>query len=221
MSYGVKAITVHKKLRLDKRANSANWYARLTLENGKRSVLSTKTDDFDDAKERALEIYYETNARIKNGLPAQTRKFKHVAEHTIKRMQDALENGTGKLAYKNYISALRIWLIPYFGVTDIDKIDLKALTAFDAWRTGQNGKPFSQSGINNHNSALNRVFDEAELQGWLFKSMRPSLLNKGIKSESRGSFTNDEYTQIFKALRSWHNNTDNKKAKATREVLRN
>ena len=31
MSYGVESIRIHKKLRLDKRAGSDNWYARLTL----------------------------------------------------------------------------------------------------------------------------------------------------------------------------------------------
>ena len=31
MSYGVNSIQIHKKLRLDKRAGSDNWYARLTL----------------------------------------------------------------------------------------------------------------------------------------------------------------------------------------------
>lgn len=221
MSYGVKSITVHKKLRLDKRRGSDNWYARLSLDNGKRIVKSTKTDNFEEAKERALELYFETSARIKNKLPAQTRKFKHVADYTIKRMQDALETGTGKQSYKDYISALLIWLVPYFGNTDVDKIDLKALTAFDQWRTEKNKKPFSQSGINNHNAALNRVFDEAELQGWLVKSMRPTLLNKGLKSESRGSFSNAEYEKIYRALRTWHEKTSNAKAAATREVLHN
>ena len=48
-----------------------------------------------------------------------------------------------------------------------------------------------------HNAALNRVFDEAELHGWLVKSLRPTLLNKGTKSESRGSFTDAEYTKIY------------------------
>ncbi len=51
--------------------------------------------------------------------------------------------------------------------------------------------------------------------------MRPTLLNKGVKSESRGSFTEAEYKKIYTALRSWHKKTKNKKAAATREVLRN
>lgn len=63
--------------------------------------------------------------------------------------------------------------------------------------------------------------DEAELHGWLVKSLRPTLLNKGTKSESRGSFTNAEYTQIYTVLRGWHKETNNEKAAATREVLRN
>ena len=80
MSYGVETVSVHKKLRLDKRSGSDNWYARLTLDNGKRVVKSTKTDDLEEARERAMKLYYETEARIANKLPAQTRKFKHVAE---------------------------------------------------------------------------------------------------------------------------------------------
>jgi len=196
MSYGTSTVSVHRKLKLDKRRGSENWYARLTLDNGKRVVKSTKTDDLEQARERAIKLYFETEARIANKLPAQTRKFKHVAGHAIRRMQDELNEGGGKQAYKDYISALRRWLIPYFGSTDIAKIDLAALKAFDAWRTEQNKKPFSQSGINNHNAALNRVLDEAELHGWITKSLRPTLLNKDLKSESRGSFTNAEYTNL-------------------------
>lgn len=45
MSYGVKSVQIHKRLRLDKRASSDNWYARLTLPNGKRLIKTTKTDE--------------------------------------------------------------------------------------------------------------------------------------------------------------------------------
>jgi integrase len=221
MSYGINTINVHKKLKLDKRQGSENWYARLTLNNGKRIVRSTKTDDLEEAKVRAWKLLMQTQARIDNNLPAQTRKFKHVAEFAIKRMQDDLEAGAGKQAYKDYISALKRWLIPYFSDTDIEKIDLAGLTKFDAWRTKTNKRPFTQSGINNHNAALNRVFDEAEMHGWMVKSLRPTLLNKGTKSESRGSFTDAEYKKIYTALRTWHNKTKNEKAAATRETLRN
>ena len=221
MSYGVNSIQIHKKLRLDKRAGSDNWYARLTLPSGKRLIKTTKTDDLEAAKEVALRLYYEVDARIQNKLPATTRKFKDVARHAIHRMEAELEQGVGKQAYKDYIQVLNKWLIPYFGGTDIAKLDLAAVTAFDAWRTEQNGKVPAQSTINNHNAALNRVLDEAELNGWIVKSLRPTLLNKGMKTESRGSFTVEEYRTIYTALRGYHKQTTNEKSAATRETLRN
>ena len=221
MSYGVNSIQIHKKLRLDKRAGSDNWYARLTLPSGKRLIKTTKTDDLEAAKEVALRLYYEVDARIQNKLPATTRKFKDVARHAIHRMEAELEQGVGKQAYRDYIQVLNKWLIPYFGGTDIAKLDLAAVTAFDAWRTEQNGKVPAQSTINNHNAALNRVLDEAELNGWIVKSLRPTLLNKGVKTESRGSFTVEEYRSIYTALRGYHKQTTNEKSAATRETLRN
>lgn len=221
MSYGVESIQVHKKLRLDKRKNSDNWYARLTLPNGKRVVKSTKTDNLEEAKEIALQLYYDTQARIKNKLPASTRKFKDVAAHAVKRMERELAEGVGKQAYRDYIQALNRWLIPYFGKTDIAKIDLSLLKNFDAWRSQQMGKTPAQSTINNHNAALNRVLDEAELNGWITKALRPTLLNKGTKTESRGSFTREEYRTIYTALRTFHKRTAVEKAAATRETLRN
>lgn len=221
MSYGTSTVQVHKKLRLDKRRGSDNWYARLTLENGKRVVKSTKTDNLEEAREIALQLYYDTQARIKNKLPASTRKFKDVAAHAIKRMETELAEGVGKQAYKDYIQALNKWLIPYFAKTDIAKVDLALLKNFDAWRTQKMGKTPAQSTINNHNAALNRVLDEAELNGWITKALRPTLLNKGVKTESRGSFTVEEYRTIYTTLRSYHKKTAVEKAAATRETLHN
>ena len=221
MSYGVESIQIHKKLRLDKRAGSDNWYARLTLPTGKRLVKSTKTLDLETAREAALRLYYETDARIQNKLPATTRKFADVAQHAVSRMESEIREGVGKQAYKDYTQALNKWLIPYFGTTDIAKLDLAAVTRFDAWRTAQSGKVPAQSTINNHNSALNRVLDEAELNGWTVKSLRPTLLNKGTKTQSRGSFGVEEYRVIYTALRSFHKQTPNEKSAATRETLRN
>ncbi|WP_050531671.1 hypothetical protein [Pseudaestuariivita atlantica] len=222
MSYGVETVRVAKNVVLDKRKRSPNWYARLTLpERKKPEVKSTKTDDLELARERALEMYYDAKSRIANGLPASTRKFKHVAGYTIGRMQDALDAGGGKQAYKDYISALRVWLIPFFGGMDITTIDMAALKAFDEWREAKHGRRFSKSGISNHNAALNRVFDDAVMHKWMSHNMRPDLLNKGVPKKSRGSFTAAEYETIFKALRTWHEETNNEKAEYTREVLRN
>ena len=70
MSAGVQAIPIHKRLVLDKRENSDNWYARLSLADGGNIRRSTKTANLELAKEIALKIYYETEARIEKE-PAQ------------------------------------------------------------------------------------------------------------------------------------------------------
>ena len=98
MSYGIHTKHVRKKLNLDKWANSTNWYARLTLDNGKCIVRSIKSEDFEQAKELALELYYDTKARIEYKLPTRTRKVKHVAEFAVQRMKNELNDGYGKQA---------------------------------------------------------------------------------------------------------------------------
>ena len=65
------------------------------------------------------------------------------------------------------------------------------------------------------------MLDEAELNGWIVKSLRPTLLNKGTKTQSRGSFSLEEYRTIYSALRTFHKQTPNEKSAATRETLRN
>ena len=53
------------------------------------------------------------------------------------------------------------------------------------------------------------------------KSLRPTLLNKGVETQSRGGYTVAEYTSIVAALHTWHWKTDKAHAKATRKVLHN
>ncbi|TQM92405.1 tyrosine-type recombinase/integrase [Roseinatronobacter monicus] len=99
-------------------------------------------------------------------------------------------------------------------------IDTKALIEFGKWRTEQLGRKAHHSTINTHNTALNRVLDEAEQRGWITHAIRPKPINDGLKTESRGSFTLEEYEVIYKGLRKWPAATDHSKTAATREVLR-
>ena len=50
-------------------------YALLTLPNGKLLEKRTKTEDMEAAKEVALRLYYEVDARIRNKMSATPRKF--------------------------------------------------------------------------------------------------------------------------------------------------
>lgn len=220
MSYGVSSVTINKRLKLDKRRGSDNWYARMTLSNGTRRIFTTKTEDLERAKEFALREFFATDERIKQKLPENSRKFKPVAEFAKRRMQEELDAGTGKAAFKDYINAINKYLIPFFGKLDVSSINTAKQTEFDAWRVQQMGKVPAHSTVLNHNAALNRVFDEAELRGWITSAIRPVVKSRGRQGEKRGTFSPEEYEAIYTALRSWHTKTMHVEQQATREVLR-
>jgi integrase len=79
--------------------------------------------------------------------------------------------------------------------------------------------PAAKSTTNTHNAAINRVFDEAESNGWVTKSTRPKPPTKGAKSESRGAFTEEEYTYIQHHLLDWSNTGHRKVTREIRELL--
>jgi integrase len=221
VSRDVEVVKISERVRLDKRERSPKWQARVKLANGTWHRFSTKTEDLEKAKEAALKFYYAADDRLKNNLPQNTRRFKAVAQFARDRMEQELASGGGRIVFKDYITAIDKYLIPFFGQWDVASIDVAALKKFDTWRTEKLERPAAHSTINTHNSALNRVLDEAELRGWITQAIRPTLLNKGKPTQSRGTFTTVEYQKIYVTLRKWDQKTYHPKARLTREVLRN
>lgn len=212
---------VNEKLTIYRRGLSSRWQARVKLANGEWHRFSTGKTDKDEAKEVALQQYYTVDFRTKNKLPPSTRKFRRVAEFAKQRMQDELTADGGHVVFRDYITAINRYLIPYFGNMNVASIKFSDLQAFDAWRTKKLGRQAAHSTINTHNSALNRVLDEAEQRGWITSSIRPSLINKGKSADSRGSFTDEEYRFIYTTMRTWHQSAHREDTRETREVLRN
>lgn len=197
--------TVHileGKATLYKRPTTPNWFVRYKVD-GKWLRNSTKKKTLGEAKDAAVDIVMNAMFRQKNNLPVVSKRFKHVAKLAIKRMQDLLKNGHGKVTYERYIQALERYLIPFFGNYNIDSIDYELLRQFDAWRLTKLKRPPAASTINNHNCALNRVFDEALLHNFITQSHIPHLKNIGQKSERRADFTLEDYRKLYKFMRKW------------------
>lgn len=240
-----------KKVNIYKRGRSSKWQAAIKLNNGKWERFSTNTDDEAEARDKALKLYYGAEAKAENKLPQSTRKFRNVAKFAVQRMEEELENESGKIIYKDYIRVINNYLIPFFGNYNIANINVKLLKEYEKWRDEkmgaeqyqkryaalknratkpeqlaearkEAGKKFkaAQSTINTHNSALNRVLDEALFQGWITESIRPTLKNKGIKSESRGAFTFEEWVDIGWKIQAWCKTGHQEKSRELREVLR-
>ncbi len=75
--------------------------------------------------------------------------------------------------------------------------------------------------INSLNSALNRVFDEAIERGYMTKLQLPLLRNDGIKTERRPDFRLEDYTQLYKGMRSLVPEARLSNETVIRNILRN
>ncbi len=222
---------------LSKRKGSPHWQLRYKA-NGKWARTTTKKEKLADAKREAMEIIVRARVLEKEGTLVISKRFKTVANLAIKRMNDEVEGGQGKVTYKRYIQAINGYLIPFLGAHNIDKIDYALLSRFGIWRrekmneaviaynnanpkTPKSIKEPSQSVINTHNSALNRVFDEALMRGFMTKTQVPHLENRGITSERRPSFTANEYIKIYSNFDSWINKARKGNEFLVRNVLAN
>jgi len=189
--------------------------------DGKWLRASTKQEDLDVAKEEATRIVTRSWFRVKEGLSVVNNRFKTVAELAIKRMDKELADGYGKVVYKHYIQAINNYLIPYFGRVNIQNIDYMALQSFNKWRADKMRKSPTQSTLNTHTAALNRVFDEALQRGYITESQRPYLKIKGVASEKRPTFTKEEYNKLTRNLVTYIDNAREGNETYVRNMLRN
>jgi hypothetical protein len=135
-------------------------------------------------------------------------------------MQEALNNQHGKIVYKDYIFAINNYLIPFFGRKFINNISYADFLQFEKYRVDKMGKTPKSSTIGTHNSAFNRVYDEAIKLGYLPSDRRLELSNRGKKSERRPDFTIQEYTHLYRTMRTWINGGRKGKSREMRHLLR-
>ncbi len=204
---------------LFRRSRSAAWQVRYKV-NGKWLRATTKQRDLKLARTAGNDIVLEGKYLEKHGLPTQSRKFASVAKIAVARMQAALDQSAGKTVYTHYIGALENYLTPYFGNHNVSSIDNALLKSFATWRAATMKHAPKASTINTHNAALNRVFDVALELGYMNKTQVPVLINKTRDSDRRPDFTLDEYTELFKHMRSWVKKGRTSKSVNMRELLR-
>ncbi len=195
-------ILIDKQLVIFQRPRSAVWQCRYQVDK-RWQRESTGEHDLDKAKKRAHDLLIEANVRKKLNVAPITRYFKDIAKLAVQRMDDELRAGNGKVIYKDYKSVIEKYLVPFFGKYKVDSIDYKVLEQFNDWRAKRMGGAPKHSTLLNHNAALNRIFDEAELRNYLLPISRPKLNAKGKKSERRIEFSLDETRAIRSNFDDW------------------
>ena len=207
------------EVRLFKRKHSKVWQIAFTLD-GRQVRVSSKKRILNDAVAAAREIYLDYRFRQKNGLPVISKRFADVAALCRATMKQQLDNGVGKKSFRDYIIVIDKYLVPFFGDIFVTSIDYEMLQKFARWREAKMGREPRSSTLNTHNSALNRIFDEAVARGYMNKSQVPVLVNKGRDSVRRPDFTREEYATLIRKLPSWIDAGREGKSRDMRHLLR-
>ena len=209
-----------KELRLFRRNRSGFWQVHYKIGPSKTWYRKTTgTADLTEATQIAEDIYHEARVLDKRGLAVVSKKFKAVAEIVSNRLKAEVKAGTGKKSYADYYRAIDGYLIPFFGKFNIDRITPDVVSDFHRWRTEKVGYELKASTQNNHNAALNYVFDYAVEKKYMTESQRPSLKNTGEANATRGIFSTDELIELQTFIRGWIQATKNVKSQQLRELL--
>lgn len=209
-----------KELRLFRRNRSGFWQAHYKVGSSKTWYRKTTgTADLTEATQIAEDIYHEARVLDKRGLAVVSKKFKAVAETVSANLKAEVKAGTGKKSFADYYRAIDGHLIPFFGSFNIDRITSTTIADFHRWRTEKVGYELKASTQNNHNAALNCVFDYAIEQRYMTENQRPSLKNTGEVSATRGIFSTDELIELQTFIKQWAGSTKNVKSQYLRELL--
>lgn len=195
-------VILPRHLILYRRARSSVWQCRYKVD-GKWLRSTTKQENFKKAVEAAKRLLIEAEVRKAQNLPVVTRRFRDVANLAIARMKDDLSLNAGKVSYKDYIRVINDYLIPFLGNRVVTSIDRTALSELDDWRKDKMGRVPTQSTMLTQNAALNRVFDEAIIRGFMVDANRPALKAEGEASERRAAFSMDEVRAMIAEFEPW------------------
>ena len=187
-----------EQLRLVKRDGSKKWQAHYKIEGVKKWFrVSTNSTELDKAKKIAERLWMKATFDHEEGRPIISKKFKPIAEIVQHRLEDEAKAGTAKPSAKDYISAIKLYLIPFYGKYNVDCITPSIVSEFHRWRRDKVGRELSGSAQNNHNAAFNLVLDEAIERGYMGERQRPATKNTGGDSDRRAEFSQEELETLI------------------------
>ena len=205
-----------EQLRLVKRDGTKNWQVHYKIEGVKKWFRSSaNTSEIDKAKKIAERMWMKATFDHEEGRPVISKKFKPIAEIVLERLEDEVKAGTAKPSAKDYISAIKLYLIPFYGTYNVDCLLPSVVSEFHRWRKEKVGRELSGSAQNNHNAAFNLVLDEAIERGYMGERQRPSTKNTGGDSDRRAEFSQEELETLIAYFAKF---IDDGRTKVTRDL---
>ncbi len=207
-------------IRLVRRDDSKKWQAHYKLDNLKTWFRrSTDTADVKEAARIAERMWMKATFDLEEGRPVISKKFKPVAEIVLRRMEAEISAGTAKPSFRDYVSAIKLYLIPFYGAYNVDGIKPSVISDFHVWRREKVGRELSGSAQNNHNAALNLIFDEAIERGYMTAYERPLTKNTGLESDRRAEFSHEELEAMMKYAAKFIDDGRTARTRIIRELL--
>ena len=187
-----------EQIRLVRRDDSKKWQVHYKLEGVKTWFRrSADTADVKEASRIAERMWMKATFDHEEGRPVISKKFKPIAEIVLHRLEDQIKAGTAKPSARDYVSAIKLYLIPFYGNYNIDSIKPSVISEFHNWRREKVGRELSGSAQNNHNAAFNQIFDEAIERGYMTAHDRPLTKNTGGESDRRAEFSHEELEALM------------------------
>lgn len=192
------------ELVLYKRPDNPVYQCRFKLPDGKWHRVSTHKLSLEHAIPKACDIYDECRYRLRLGLAHATQTFTQIAQTTVQELRAALDAGRGRVVYKDYITCIEKYFIPYFADKKLEEIKLQDVLEFEAWRNRQLRRPPSASTSNTYTSAWNKICETAVAKGWVSeRTPIPKLTSGGDKSKPRPAFNRREIDFLLEYMKDW------------------
>lgn len=174
------------KARLYKQAGSAKWYMDYYDQFGKRRQVSTRTTDFDKAKQMLDEQMLVLKLVRENRIDLAPRSFVTVekaANETIKHLEQRQARGLKE----NKRSLLKI--IELFGPLDINKLKRKEL--YEIYN-----REMSETMVRNYNRAFKLLFNHCIDLGYI--EVKPELPEPRISEKNKRTPATQEQIKLLR-----------------------
>jgi len=114
-----------------RRDDSKKWQVHYKVDGIKAWFRrSLDTTDVKEAARLAERMWMKATFDHEEGRPIISKKFKPVAQIVLSRLEAEVKAETAKPSYRDYISAIKLYLIPFYGSYNVDSITPAVVTQF-------------------------------------------------------------------------------------------
>lgn len=193
------------------------WTARLKIPGSKGFVVrSTKTQDPQEARRFAEELFYRLEGKARRGEPINSPPFKRVFREWSENL--AFERHLRSKKYVNgNVRRVELRLLPYFDDRPIDLVTENSLSDYLEWRVSQERKP-AVSTLKNERTALGQMFKFAKRRGYI--QTIPEFHIKSGRPNARPDLPEREWVNLVRSLDGYVARAQDKRRRRERFYLK-